>query len=80
MSMVVVDGDDIKDSIMESQLIVVVLDETCHDRHYHKQDIHNGLSRTDEKTEGVLSKPDVDVLLAMFDAGFLHLFFLGSQG
>lgn len=52
--------------------MVVVLDETCHERDYHKDNIQNGSSHTDEDIEGILSRRDVDMLLTMFDTGQSH--------
>lgn len=66
-----------KDDIMTLQFMVLVLDETCHDRHFTKPSLpqQNGVempSHSTDKTdkiEGILSKSDINLLLTMFDTG-----------
>jgi len=66
---------DKKDRIMtqpQQSTMVVVLDETCHDRQFSKPTLQNGVetqSRLHDKIEGILSKDDIDMLLTMFDTG-----------
>lgn len=57
---------------MALQSLVLVLDETCHERHFSNSSRQNGdetLRRTTDKIEGFLSKHDIDMLLTMFDTG-----------
>jgi hypothetical protein len=66
---------DKKDRVMtrpQQSTMVVVLDETCHDRQFSKPTLQNGVeaqSRRHDKVDGILSKDDIDMLLTMFDTG-----------
>lgn len=64
--------------VMTHQSMVVILDDTCHERQFNKPALQNGVhrhSRSNDEFEGILSKPDIDMLLTMFDTGILYLCF-----
>lgn len=65
--------------VMTHQSLVVILDDTCHDRQFNKPPrFENGVqthTRNNDKFEGILSKPDIDMLLTMFDTGIHSLRF-----
>jgi hypothetical protein len=50
---------------------VVVLDESCQERHFDKKHSSNGTTspHITDKIEGILSKDDVQMLLSIFDTG-----------
>lgn len=86
--MVVVDVDDSHkygDDIMTNSLqqsLVVVLDETCREQHFTKQSPQlNGIPREIDKSNGILSKADIDLLLTIFDRGssIFHILLLRLQ-
>jgi hypothetical protein len=70
-------GDEHTNGIMtdEHRSLVVILDESCSERHYHRKSHANGIHppppQIDGECEGILSKDDIELLLSMFDTG-LH--------
>jgi len=69
---VVDNNDDNNETLMTQQSLVLVLDESCHERRYTKTKLHNGIHQSPQITdtvEGILSKNDIDMLLTMFDSG-----------
>jgi hypothetical protein len=54
---------------------VIVLDESCQERHFDKKHSSNGITspHITDKIEGILSKDDVQMLLTIFDTGSLSL-------
>jgi len=64
---------DSSDTLMtQQQSLVLVLDESCHERRYTKTKLQNGIHQSPQITdtvEGILSKNDIDMLLTMFDSG-----------
>lgn len=64
------------DTAMTHHSLVLVLDDTCHERRYTKTKLHNGIHHSPQTTdtvEGILSKNDIDMLLTVFDTGIpLH--------
>lgn len=74
----VTDGHLEGKEVMKHQSMVVILDNTCHNRQFNKPPLQNGVHthpRIDDKFEGILSKPDIDMLLTMFDTGIPYLCF-----
>ena len=68
----VVDSSDTLMTQQQQQSLVLVLDESCHERRYTKTKLHNGIHQSPQITdtvEGILSKNDIDMLLTMFDTG-----------
>ena len=55
--------------------IVLVLDESCQDRHYANPRMQNGVEGLHQSSppDGMLSKSDIDILLTMFDKGAQYL-------
>jgi hypothetical protein len=76
----IADGHLEGNQVMRHQSLVVILDDTCHDRQFDKSPrLENGVRthpRNNDKFEGILSKPDIDMLLTMFDTGIPSLCFL----
>ena len=59
---------------------MLVLDDTCHERRFTNQKLHNGIYQSPQiadAVEGILSKDDIDMLLTMFDTGIPSLVFPG---
>ena len=73
---VVDSSDTLMTQQQQQQSLVLVLDESCHERRYTKTKLHNGIHQSPQMTDtvkGILSKNDIDMLLTMFDSGLsLH--------
>ena len=72
------DGHLEEKEVMTHRSMVVILDDTSHDRQYTKSLLQNGIHthpQIDDEFEGILSKPDIDMLLTMFDIGIPYLCF-----
>ena len=65
--------------VITHQSMVVILDDTCHERQFNKPPLQNGVQtypRINDEFDGILCKPDINLLLTMFDTGMPYLVFL----